>query len=268
MYQNFHIVDISPEYISNSILILASFDVDEKTVTDASVNVVKKSDGMNLGIKFEIEDRTIKLLIEDDIVPNEDYIIRITTDVKSLLGENLNNAIRRKIVFLSAVQEVPEIISPVGYAISKSLLVKLKGLDKVKPEEDILYRYHIQISKDVAFISRDFEARMENNEQEFNVLPDGQYFIRARIEKSEDSEAVDYGKWSKCETFILRESEIKDEDLPDDGDEEDLNPEFIEETVIIWRPENGVTPEMFMFEFNNEIDPDSIDDIVIIRRDM
>ena len=86
----------------------------------------------------------------------------------------------------------------------------------------------------------------------------GQYYIRARVESTDRKEK---GKWSDIITFISINNDTID--TPDDD-----APIIIEDIDLVSLPVNGETPESILLEFSGEIDQDSIDNIIVIRRDI
>lgn len=260
MLQGFSIVEIKPYFADSKIDIIASFDIDPDTVNDSTVQLFSKNDMNNVNLDFEVNRKTITLYIKNEIVPNTDYILRIT-NVKNLVGEPLPVAIRRKLTFFSQVKEIPVVVSPSDYEEVKDLKVVLTTLKESNEDvqlEDKLY--FIQIASDVAFYNVVMEAQTDKEVTHFKDLKAGQYYIRARVEQIKDGKK-DIGKWSETATFI---SVSFDGDCGCDDDE----PEFIEEVSIISMPVNGETPETILLEFSTIIDPDSIDDILVIRRDI
>ena len=259
MLQSFSIVDINTDFVDSKIDIIASFDIDPDTVNDGTIQLFSKHDMNNVNLDFEVNRKTITLYIKNEIVPNTDYILRVT-NVKNLVGEPLPVGIRRKITFFSAVKEIPVIMSPSEYEEVKDLKVVLNTLKESNEDvqlEDKLY--FIQIASDVAFYNIVMETQTDTETTNFKDLQAGQYYIRARVEIIKDGKK-EIGKWSEIVTFI---SVNFDSCICDDNE-----PEYIEPVTLISVPVNGETPETILLEFSSDIDPDTIDDIIIIRRDI
>ena len=147
----------------------------------------------------------------------------------------------------------------------KNEIIELNGNDT---END--FNYLIQISDDVAFINIVRESIVGNDGQLIEEpLKEGQYFIKARIEK-EINNKKEVGKWSKVITFISSSTIIKDENNSDNKDDNDLSnePEFIKEITLTGYPKNGETPNSIILEYSDKIDPNFKGEIFVIRRDL
>lgn len=259
MYQSLSIVAIETLYADKQIILSTSFDVDPSSVNEDTIKVFSIFNGNDVNTLFNVVGKEIIITIDENIVPNTDYIIR-ATGIKNVLGETMRAGIRRKIVFKSSVREIPVIVSPSNYEEITDLKVTLKAILEDKEYEVLENKsYFIQIARDVAFI--DIILESTSNEANVNLkdLKAGQYYIRARIE-SYDNNQKEYGKWSEVSTFIslAKKNEVIDEDAP----------VFIEEVTLIDKPVNGETPNSILLEFSEEIDSDFIDNIVVIRRDI
>ena len=70
----------------------------------------------------------------------------------------------------------------------------------------------------------------------------------------------DYGNWSEPVTFTFTN--------PIQKDEEDDDIIFVKDLELISKACDGTTPKSFILEFDQELDPDSIDidDIILLRR--
>lgn len=264
MYQSFSIVSIHQEYANKRIVVLASFDVDPSTVNESTIKVYSKNDKADVTTDFIVDNKTITILLKDEIVPNTGYVLRITDGVKSILGDSLDSGLRRTITFSSEVTQVPRIIAPANYQVTKSIDVELE-VTNVK-SNDVLYQ--IQIARDIAFINIDIDTTVSNPKTSLQSIDDGQYYIRARIEKSLDGKP-ELGQWSEVSTFILNKN--LDQNIGGNNSNDNVNdgfPEYIEEVQVISRPENGETPNSIIIEFNEDISPGFLDSIVVVRRDV
>lgn len=264
MYQGFSITTIQPSYANKSIMVTTSFDIDSTSVNDSTIKVFSKNDRADVDIDFVVDKKIITILLRTEIVPNTEYILRITNGVTNVLGDGLSSGVRRTVVFSSEIEKVPIIMSPSNYEEVNKVSVSLgTGADKTNDDADM---YFIQIARDVAFIEMVLETTTDRRKTDLKALENGQYYIRARVERVVDDKRM-YGKWSEVVTFI---SFNKGQDSP--GDTEDIfdpsEPEYFEEITIIDKPINGETPESILIEFSGEIDPDFIDNIIVIRRDI
>lgn len=266
MYQSFSVISIEPSFAEKSIMIHTSFDIDPTSVNEKTVKVYSKFDGTDSSVEYKVNKKSITILLKDEIVPNTDYILRITNEVKNILGDGLESGVRRKIVFSSGVREIPQILSPSNFEEISNLKVALTTLkedEEVEDSEDNLY--FIQIAKDVAFINIVFETTIEDKIADLKDLPIGQYYIRARVEQLKDGKR-ECGKWSETNTFVSTRQIVDDTEYQPEPEPDE--PEYIEEIVLIDKPVNGETPESIIFEFSGEIDPEFIENIVVIRRDI
>lgn len=284
MFQEFNIIDIIPNYADKTIKITTTFDIDPDSVNDSTISILNKHGGLQLGLSFYVDKKEISIFIKDEIVPNIEYYLRINNGLKTVIGDELRNGVRRRIVFKSAINKIPEILSPAYNQIINKLNVIVSGIDEsvfempsLDDEDDVVKvkaYYYIQISKDMAFINNVFDTMLFQDEGTFKLDEECQYYMRCRIEGKTSKGDKIVGPWGSTTTFVL--AEIEDDVLEDEKDKPDydyedapnIEPEFIEEIKILLEPENGCIPESFLFEFSEEIDPDFIDGITIIRRDV
>lgn len=260
MYQDFNVIDITHCYADSKITVTMSFDIDPTSVNDTTIQVFSKKDAITAETNIIIDKRKISIFLKDEVVPNSEYILKVL-NIKSILGQELSSGIRRKLVFSSEVREVPVIMEPAdGEEITdlKVSLTTLRESNEVEPIKD--KTFFIQVAKDVAFIDIELETISDKTEIDLKDLATRQYFIRARVETIQDGKK-EIGKWSETITFFFTKI---DEDC-DCGDDE---PEYIEYTTLVSKPDNGETPESILIEFSGEIDIDSIEGITVIRRDI
>lgn len=259
MYQSLSVVAIETQYADRQIILNTSFDVDPSSVNEETVQVISRTNNVPANVSFNVVGKDIIVTIDENIVPNTDYIIR-ATGIKNVLGETMKAGIRRKVVFKSSVREIPVIVSPSNYEEITDLKVTLKAILEDKEYESLENKsYFIQIARDVAFIDIVLESTSDEASVNLQDLRAGQYYIRARIESYENNEK-EYGKWSETTSFIslAKKTEVVDEDAP----------VFIQEVALVDQPVNGETPNSILLEFSGEIDSDFIDNIVVIRRDI
>lgn len=259
MYQGLNIVSIETRYADKKIILSTSFDVDPSSVNDGTIQVISKHNNCQANLIFDVIGKDIIITINENIVPNTDYIIR-AVGIKNILGENMKAVIRKKVIFKSSVREIPVIVSPSNFEEITDLKVTLKAILEDQEYQTLEDKsYFIQIARDVAFIDIVLESTSNEPSVKLQSLKSGQYYIRARVETYEKNEKQ-YGKWSEVSTFIsLYENN-------NTVDEEE--PIFIEETMLIDQPVNGETPNSILLEFSGEIDSDFIDNIIVIRRDI
>ena len=57
--------------------------------------------------------------------------------------------------------------------------------------------------------------------------------------------------------------DIYDDSNPDPGED----PIYVDDLIVISKPDDGKTPNSIFIEFNGILDPETLKDIIIIRRD-
>lgn len=263
MYQGFSVTSIHPNFGESMIEINTSFDIDPSSVNESTIQLFSKAHRTDSNIDFVVNGKKILVLIKEDIIPNTSYIVRIA-GIKTVIGDELESGIRRTITFDSMVKEIPYIVTPANNEEIVDLKVTLKAMLEDKEFETIENKtYFIQIAKDVAFINLVLETSTPESTINLKDIEAGQYYIRARVESMIGSKK-EHGKWSETITFISLKGLVPDSPC----DEEDDGPIFIQDIDIVTYPQNGETPESILIEFSGEIDPDSIDKIIVIRRDV
>lgn len=259
MYQSLSIVAIETHYADKQIILYTSFDVDPSSVNEETIQIINKNNNIPVYTEFNVKGKDIIITIDEEIVPNTDYIVR-ATGIKNVLGETMKAGIRRKVIFKSSVREIPVIVSPSNYEEITDLKVTLKAILEDKEYEVLENKsYFIQIANDVAFIDIVLESTSDEASVKLKDLQAGQYYIRARIESFEN-DSKEYGKWSETVTFLSINKK--------DNVKEDDDPIFIEDVTLIGQPINGETPGSILLEFSGEIDSDFIDNIIVVRRDI
>ena len=266
MYQEFSIVSLIPKLEEKIIIAKANFDIDENSINSSTIILLCKYDSSETLLTFKVNKNELVINIEEDLIPNAEYILKIS-NIKSILGEKLISGIVRRYKYNSNVIDIPEIISPSNYEqINNEIKIELKSNYTNKN-----FNYLIQISDDVAFINVIRESIVGNDGQLIEEpLKEGQYFIRARIEnKINNKNKKEVGRWSKVITFISSSTSIKDEENSSNDDNDLSNePEFIKEIILEVYPKNGETPNSIILEYSDKIDPNFKGEIVVIRRDL
>lgn len=265
MYQEFSIVSLIPKLEEKTIIAKTNFDIDKNSINSSTIVLLCKYDSSETLLTFEVNKNELIINIEEDLIPNAEYILKIS-NIKSILGEKLISGIVRRYKYDSIIIDIPEIISPSNYEqIDNKIKIELKS-----NYTDNDFNYLIQISDDVAFINIVRESIVGSDGQLIEEpLKEGQYFIKARIEK-EINNKKEVGKWSKVITFISSSTIIKDENNSNNKDDNDLSnePEFIKEITLTGYPKNGETPNSIILEYSDKIDPNFKGEIFVIRRDL
>lgn len=257
MHYEFTINEIKLDLRTKTISVDFAFDIDPDTITTESIQIRNRANGNYEEYDYKIDGHTLYITLVNWPEPNQDYILRIE-GLQSILGDQLTNAIRKKIVFNSAICSTITIISP-------SLNELINDNINIKWEENIadtthkaINSYYLEISDDAHFHNIVLETTIKEKKNiTLDLLDSGQYFLRIRAQKDED-----YGLWSEPITFLTeRQSNINSK--PNDNE-----PIFIRPMSLISQPKNGETPTSFMFEFDCAIDSDFLDNIVVIRKEI
>ena len=91
-----------------------------------------------------------------------------------------------------------------------------------------------------------------------------QYYLRIRVENNKD-----FCPWSDIVSFVYQKDiQDKQDTDKDTAPDTDIRPVVEIPLTLVEQPENGVTPESFVFTFDEPIAPDiSLSDIHITRKD-
>lgn len=272
MYQEFSVLQINTYLDKKQIEIVTNKYINKNNYDDVIITIIDRKNKSKITFDYEIIDTNLLITFLDDPKPNIDYILSVS-NLESITEEKLSNNIKRSISFKSSVVSIVKILSPSMFEEVKKLEIKLK--ESADKEEDLINCFYCEIAKDNAFfnITNSFYI---NNKDCINIsLKDhGQYFLRARSEKDKSN----FGNWSEVVSFVnvTRKEEIKDmteiPEIPDiEIDIDNENPEIdlsgffkIEEY-----PQQGITPEEgLLIAFNNKINDLSVDEIIVIRKDV
>ncbi len=259
MYQEFSIIKISTSLIEKKIEINFSLDVDEDTATLDTLILVEKETSKIVDTNISVSRNVVQLELVNWPTPNKEYMIKIQKGITSIVDDILPDSLQRSLVFKSEITSVVEVQSPADHEEIDELSISWNE-KQVRPSENLVHSYYLEISTDNAFYNVVKKTEVvDKNKITLSSISNGQYYLRVRAQKDKQ-----YGQWSDVVTFIVSENSKPSEPIYDDEDNED--PVFEEDLRTITVPVNGETPESFLFEFDDEIDTDSIQDIVIIRR--
>jgi hypothetical protein len=263
MYQDFSINAVLTDTKTKSIAIAATFDIDQTTVTDSNIQLVDIFNKNNTNITFEVVSKGFVVHLTEWPIPNKEYMIRIQ-NLKSVTGESLSAGVRRKVTFLSSICSTLEITYPSFNEEISDLKVSWKETP-VLVTDTLVNSYLIEISTENAFynVLRSSEV-IGKNSLDLKDLPQGQYYVRGRVQQ-----AGEYGAWSETITFIVKENTNSSPQIPGSTNNDDaLEDEDIYKQPIrvVTTPDHGETPSSIIIEFDCEIDPDFLDNIIVIRR--
>lgn len=260
MYQAFNIISFDILYAEMKIIIYTNFDVSPISVNSENIKLYDSTLRNSLNISFEVINKNIIINILDDIVPNVEYTLSVS-QIKTVLDDELASGIRRKIMFESQVKELAKIIRPTMHEEITNINIAMEATlnnQKVTLGDDKYF--YVEIASDVAFINIVESARAYSDILSINtLLPLGQYYIRARIEMGASGSDIP-GRWSDTCTFILVQSQAIEPGWPD--------PVVLKELQVITKYPNGETPSSLLIEFSNNILKESVNNIIVIRRDV
>lgn len=265
MYQDFRILTVDTDIKNKSIVITSNFDISSETVTDANVQIYNKETRNNVEYKPILKGKVLTLELLDWPEPNIELVLSVQK-LKTVLGDDLVAGVRRKIVFKSSICSKLEITYPSFGEVIDDLKVAWKEV-LASSDHEYVNSFYIEISTENGFHNILKHFKTENrNDINLSELSNGQYYVRGRVQKDDE-----YGAWSEIITFIIGDVSAnpgpifdpEDSDTPSDDSNDDI---YTPDINIISRPINGETPKSILIEFDSEIDPDTIAEIIVIRR--
>lgn len=260
MYQEFSVLRISTNLMEKKVFIEFSLDVNRDTATLDTLVLADKATSKLIDTRIHVNRNIVELELANWPIPNTEYMIKVQKGITSIVDDELPDSLQRNVVFKSEITSVVEVQSPADHEEIDELFISWKET-QVRPSENLVRSYYLEIATNNVFY--DIVKKTEVHDKDsitLSSLPDGQYYLRVRAQKDGQ-----YGRWSDVVTFIVNR-ENKEPGHIDDAIEDDDGPVFEEELKTITIPVNGETPESFLLEFDEEIDPDSIQDIIVIRR--
>ena len=114
MYREFSILSIDTNLDSKIIVVDTNFDIDENSINSANVILFSRNDSSEVLLTYEVKGKAFIIHIEEDLIPNTEYILKIS-NIKNILGQKLVSGLIRHIVYEIKVTEIPEMIRPVNY---------------------------------------------------------------------------------------------------------------------------------------------------------
>ena len=266
---NFVVLSIQAS-LKQGLIIECSLDIDEDTIDSSSVIVLDKTKSTIELYEHEVDGHLLQIKLKNDPQPGDKYTVLVQNTVKSIVGDPLEEAIFREIVFDSAVTSEVSILSPANFEKVREarFLWKEAGASLVN-------NFDIQIARENAFYNIVASSSVSGkSEIEFPDIEHGQYYVRCRA-----SLGASYGRWSEIVTFLY-DPQKKSSDPPSDdngkdassvADKPDDDASFviddIAELTLNDFPTNGITPtKCFAFAFNEAISIDSAE-INVYRSD-
>ena len=220
LYNQFSIIDITPDFKTKTIVITTNFKVDTSTVNLNTVSLYDYSAGSGQLAEYalKVDGKNICIILNDYPAPETRYYLKVT-DLYDALNRKLNYAYNDYIIFTNDVVTDIEIISPGFRETFTNEVINIK-LKVTNPLE--VGNYKVQISSDNVFfklvttvtynatnqeiLSSDdiitvSEPVFESGILSFNAVVHyhGQLYIRARAELAE----TEVGRWSEMSSFTM-----------------------------------------------------------------
>lgn len=269
MYENFNFIGIETFSKIKQVIVEFSKCLNMNLEENIIINLYERESKTPINFKYSINQEKIIIDLDTWPIPNTDYILSIT-GVKSILDETLPSNIKKKISFKSNVKSKVSILSPVQFQEISSLSI---DLDEKLDIEETKYtsRYYVEISTDNAFNNIVNSFITKDLRTVIHLKENGQYFIRARVQKDDDN----YSVWSETVSFIYKFLEHKEKNSePDNAVETDFGNDdpiidFDDDFKIDIYPQQGDTPEdTLLIQFNHDIDDLDLNDVIIIKEDV
>lgn len=265
MYQEFMILSVENKLEDKKIIINTNFDIDKDSINSANVILFCLKDSSEVLLTYDVIDNQFIIHIQEDLVPNVEYVLKVS-NIRNIIGQRLVSGLIRHYIYKTKIKVVPQIVSPVNYQeIDNSIDISL-SIEEIKLDD---YSFEVEISSDVGFINIVRSTEIDKSGKVvLSPLPIGQYFIRSRLVYIEDGKKF-FSDWSNKITFL---SVAKNDDVDDkkdniDNKDDDIKPEYKKEIKLVNYPTNGETPESFVLEFSDNIDPNFQGEVYVIRRD-
>ena len=258
MYRQFTADQLQINQSDNSVTLTFTYDIDEDTVNDKSIYLTEKQ-AHNIIHTVKKTNGTAITLCLDYLKVNTPYVLVATREIKNILGESLDIELRKEFVVDSVVDSSVKILNPANHEEVKNVIHVLLE-EKPGKHKKLFNRFLVEIAGDVNFFTTYISSEVvDSTIVDFKeIKPSREYYVRAR---SQDAEG-NHGNWSEPVTFTAH---LIDDTSTNDDDELI----FVRGLELVSHPENGITPSgSFLFQFDRELDPDSIDDskILVIKR--
>lgn len=269
MYAEFSVLTIEPILKDRRIIITTNMDIDANNINNIVVELYERYSKTPALFDYEVKNKLLIINLKSWPVPNSEYILGVK-GIVSVTGDELSSSIKKRLAFSSEVISKVKILSPSLFEEIDDLNIELEEIaDK---EEDLTNNYYIEVATDNAFINNVITTTTNKKSIKLALKDNGQFFMRVRAQK--DIPTLQYGHWSDIMSFIYKGITISCPDqepdyIPDIDIDDEPEIEIAEDLMIVNSPDQGCTPtDGFIFEFNVDIDELSLDDIVIIRKDV
>lgn len=181
------------------VLIDFSLDIDEDTVSNNSIYLVRTANNSAILCEYEVDGRRVSLTAKGELLPNENYTLIIDSTVSSITGTQIGTALYKKVVFKSTVTSKVTVLSPSDFQ-----EINDEGLE-ISWEEtgaNPIGKYYLEIGTDNAFhntICKTYISEKAFNVSDSIVSEPGEYYIRVRAHNNDK----DYGAWSPTVSFVV-----------------------------------------------------------------
>lgn len=274
MYYSFEVVNLQTNLKDKQIIVNYSMDINRNNTNGTVIEVFERASKSPVMFDDVISRDKIIITLRDWPIPNTEYVLSVK-GVRSITDEETNKGLKTSFSFKSEVINSAKIIAPTNFEKIDEVLIKLKeSCPKDKDEEEFINSFYIEIGLDNNFIDVPYKMFIQDKSEVVAGLRRyGQYYIRARVQKTDENEEIQYGEWSETSTFIYGD-EKEDGGLPpiidpdDPVEEPDLEPEVIDGLLeLIGGPEPGMTPKSFTFEFSLPLNDIMVEEkIMIVKR--
>lgn len=276
MFNQFCINDIKLSLSNKTITIVTNFKIEERTV---NLNTVKLKDTYTGAVEdytLLVKGSEIIITFRDWPKHNHPYMISVSTEVLDKLERPLNAPLNKTVMFESQIKYKTKIIRPKATETIKGKELSIKVT--TTPEDETIKDYLYQVALDNAFCNIVHELNTSDSEAYFTFNADGQYFVRARVQDNNNSDAI--GQWSETIDFVMVNTNLN-VDCECEEKEEELSP-FLEDMLsmdtvlmdikpleIIGIEPNGKTDKTMLIYFNQNIDIKSLPNhVLMLRRDL
>lgn len=285
MYTDFTALTIDPIIRTRQIVITTNRDIDINSLTSTVIEVYERSTRTPVLFEVEVQDMKLCINLKEWPIPNTDYIISIR-GLKSVIGEELESNIKKKVIFKSNILDKAKVISPSMHEKIKETMFDfalIKHTDEAdcRDEEEIDpgftandLGFYVEIATDNAFINTVVKSFSRKASIGFALPKKGiQYYIRTRIQDCE--ELNEYSLWSDVISFIYGDKDesgdmpdIEEPEIPTFPDSDDNEPIVdLEEFQLLTKMEQGITPgNMIVLEFNKPLGIVDLSNIIVTRK--
>lgn len=275
MYQKFCITSIETDAINKRIVVETTHDIDDKSIDYEKLQLLDCATENFVAIGYEVIGSRLYINLPFYPTPNNKYILMLS-EIFDITGTKLDSSIRYNLVFESSIFSKPVFIKPAFAEEIENLVIEFdeifpsvkkpgkvppKPQDHEPPEKqpaeqlhEKINSFYIELSTDNLFFNIVYTTSIvDTNKVDLIEMPSGQYYARARVQKDNE-----YGQWSDVVTFVLKHTHKQPPQIEDEIFEKPLR--------IISVPKDGDDCDAFYIEFDEEVDIDTLDNIVVTRR--